>query len=114
MKIERPDWKSTLKEHVMTYGVVLLNKWFDENVEPINKMLEEGVEVFGFQDDDDGGCWKTWTCRMNSDTHSMFIINRKELKKETAEEVLNALWNHEDIRIPIDMYQRVKKFLDKK
>ena len=47
MKIERPCWLDLLEGTSIGYSDKVFDAWFDEAVEPINKMLAEGVEVFG-------------------------------------------------------------------
>lgn len=50
MKIEKPNWKSIIrtKSHATISGFVTiypdLDKWFQESVEPVNKMLEDAIQ----------------------------------------------------------------------
>jgi hypothetical protein len=86
MKIERPDWDSfhgsdTLND---TY-VSELQFWFDKNVEPINKMLEEGIEVEGQRvRRTDGGeeFWKFLSGKPLYETHKALLINIQPIECE--------------------------------
>jgi len=42
MWIERPRWSELFPKQGVLY-FTMLDKWFDENVEPINEILEKGV-----------------------------------------------------------------------
>ena len=72
--------------------VNVLNKCWDTHVEPVNKMLSEGVEV--------DGVWDTTNipdivCRFgtteDNPTHKALLIQIEPIKKETAEEILAEL-----------------------
>lgn len=91
MKIERPDWNGF-------FGIsdkLGVEAWFNDKVEPINKMLSEGVEVFVPKDfkDPDGGFWGK--NKQSFDTHKALLINIQPIKKETAEDVLRDILENE-------------------
>lgn len=49
-KIERPDWRHLIgfytESHVPVRVITIeLERWFDTNIEPINKALDEAVEI---------------------------------------------------------------------
>lgn len=90
MKIKRPDWESLcnvgtdifLHEKSKTW----LDVWFDREIQPVNKILEEGVEVYGC---DNGGCNWQMQERIDAsdfDTHKALLINIQPIMKETREE----------------------------
>lgn len=71
--------------------------------EPINKMLSEGVEVYG-TDERTFSIKKTNGINMyglndsNHFTHKALLINIQPIKKETAEDVLREIYaNRDDI-----------------
>lgn len=43
MKIEKPDWYKLT--HSKVYPFEVLDQWFQENVEPVNKVLEDGYFI---------------------------------------------------------------------
>lgn len=60
MKIERPkDWAEVCPRLIYDDGPRDMNAWFDEHVEPINKMLEgmswhvflDGSKIFGYKEE---------------------------------------------------------------
>lgn len=94
-KIERPEWDEYLpavKTNLNT-GFILgdgskLNKWFDENVEPVNKMFDEAVEVYCQKVEPLGDFIKAESCKKASEFHShkAYLIGIEPIKKESAEE----------------------------
>ncbi|MCP3684565.1 MAG: hypothetical protein GY861_18010 [bacterium] len=68
-KIERPDWA---KVNFPLGGEDNLNRWFDNNVEPLNKMLDEAVEVYTSDLNDRE---ETWARRPYGDTHKALLVN---------------------------------------
>ena len=96
MKIEKPDWQEVCSGKVgtcTTEAKGLLNDWFQEHVEPVNKMLSEAVEV---------ACWKsdehnTWcsdeTVGPNNEcvSHKALLINIQPIRKDSAEDILRDL-----------------------
>lgn len=95
-KIERPNmdiigWTNTATRWDK------FQEWFDEHVEPINKMLAEGVAMqarLGNHGDDPMGSEnKIWYCSTNStymDTHKALLINIQPIKKETTRDLVIA------------------------
>lgn len=72
---------------IITYDE--FKEWFDEHVEPVNKLLSEGVEVYYDIDEQDGYFWHERKY-LESEKKAL-LINITEIKKETAEDVLNDL-----------------------
>ncbi len=117
MKIKRPDWWNIDSFYQNQQSKLLdnLQDWFDTHVEPINKLLGEGVEVYGSMETNN----KTWTplrdvsCRQE---HKALLIGVTKINQETAEDILKYItekWesvggiNDQDI-------QRAKALLEKK
>jgi len=70
-----------------------LNKWFDEHVEPINKMLSEGEMIYGYMNH--GVFWKRpEEPSQRETTHTALLINIQPIKKETAEDVLRDYFDY--------------------
>lgn len=115
MKIERPDWAyegAFPANNDLEYAENCLNEWFDKHVEPINKMLSEGVEVYGFQGPE-GYAMEQFHSK-ETDTHKGILINIEPIKKETAEDVLRDIVRDCDnagIESMEDYYNRAKKVL---
>lgn len=80
MKIERPDWMLhyDMKENVK---VSCVHEWFLREVEPINKMLSEGVETTGFKDDTYGWVFGVDPDRQ-IDTHKALLIGITPIEKK--------------------------------
>ena len=98
--------------------------WFDQCVEPVNKMLSEAVEVVSFSPW--AGANYTWMdrgdykkCDIKEDIHhKALLINIEPIKKETAEDILRDILedsyigeNYNDIYN--DLKKRAKKVLEK-
>lgn len=85
MKIERPLWEA-LPDIEADSWTVALNRWFQEKVEPINKMLDEAAVVYG------NGIKNVWSeGQLGHDTHKALLIQIEPIKKETAEDVLRYI-----------------------
>jgi hypothetical protein len=99
MKIEKPDWKSICDSILLTHEVSSLNSWFQENVEPVNKMLEGAVEVFTQSDPAEHTHWRGY--KSKGDTHKALLINIQEIKPKTkgerAIELLRDMFECENI-----------------
>lgn len=100
MRIEKPDWRAPFGIKVADSMLpIILNGWFQSKVEPINKMLAEGVAVNAFKitetmTDSEKQSVGMWTCGEwddGRDTHKALLINIKPIKKETAEDVLRDI-----------------------
>lgn len=85
MKIEKPDWYKLT--HSKVYPFEVLDQWFQENVEPVNKMLEDAVEMVGDAEDFSCGSWIRRNGQVSTDrTHKALLINIQEIKPKTREE----------------------------
>lgn len=115
MKIERPDWKKEIWKDLGSWRP--LNVWFDQHVEPINKMLSEGVEItchrnsFTSQD--------SWYATKNlyEATHKALLINIEPIKKDTTDDVLREfirLYQKGNYTTMSDIYHRALTILEKK
>jgi len=83
MKIKRPDWDEFNVDK--SYSLNQLNDWFDEYIEPVNKMLGGGIEVYV----GDSGIWTHDHDGVK--TTKALLIDIKLIKRETAEDVLREL-----------------------
>lgn len=89
LKIKRPVWYGDaciLNNH----DTKLLNRWFDETIEPLNKLLDGAVEVSG----QTHGEWGYFSEQVEDNTiatHKALLINIEPIKKETREEKLEAI-----------------------
>lgn len=87
MKIKKPDFNEYQDMNHNLGPKDAFEKWFDTHVQPVNEMLEAGVEIDCVKYSNAG--WtgaQTW---QNTDpTHRALLINITEIKKETAEDVL--------------------------
>ncbi len=130
--MKRPHFYTNLLNGDKTIEPVITEKdfdrWFNEHVEPINRMLSEGIEVWS----DDWGDFKgehMWSDKedscvaLNMNTHKALLINIQPLKKETAEDVLRDLVSYcEEDGIPetakcdptFKLYNRAKAILERK
>ena len=92
MKIKRPKWNGAMSEKSVgdcAYAVTQdLDYWFNTYVEPINKMLEDAVEVHTYKND---GVWYKVKEPVNP-THKALLINIEPIKKETAKDILRDLY----------------------
>lgn len=89
MRIERPDYHEMAAKVMSGRSPgwdVLIDEWFHNNVEPMNKMLSEGVEVYG-EDNCSGNIWAQ-ECQLTNHKLKALLINIQPIKKETAEDVL--------------------------
>lgn len=91
LEIEKPNWDQVTKViyggGVTTWISSGLDTWFENHVEPINKMLSEGYEVFSRSNTTYLG--DMWSIADNHHmTHKALLINIQPIKKETAEDVL--------------------------
>lgn len=115
MKIPRPD---------DLYCDGRFRQWFIAHVEPINRLLSEGVEVYQRRNLKNQPYESVWTpdwC--HGDTNKALLINIQPLKKETAEDVLRDLVRYcEEAGIPhvgeadpeFKLYNRAKALLERK
>ena len=96
MQIEKPDFKELL---LSNFPVTDINSWFDSKVEPINKMLAEGVEIYQELKLMDS-LWDT-----DKDSHNMkfdtkaLIINIRPIKRETKEDFIRDWIAYEECEI---------------
>jgi len=109
MKIERPDWLNLLPmsdTHIRS----ALNEWFTEHVEPINKMLSEGVSVTGYQNDI-ATVWRDERSNCKNGTHKALLINIEPIKQETCADVLRDLVKIDKYCMGETNYERAKAAL---
>ena len=85
LKIERPDWSLFVDE----FGVDF-DKWFDSEIEPLNKILEGAEWVHCFKDLE-RNCWECDSQPHEKDTHKALLIGIEPIKRESAEEILNEI-----------------------
>jgi hypothetical protein len=91
MKIERPDWRELHKHSnrafiLLAKDVTHLNQWFNENVQPVNDALANGVEVTGYKEVVDGYFFGEQKYS-HSDLKAL-LINIEPIKRKTREEKL--------------------------
>jgi hypothetical protein len=121
MKIKRPDWEILNYQDPRTWSA--FDAWFDTHVKPINKMLEQGVEVTGWRlseaDVGAGDNIGEWTCGSGHDsrsTHKALLINLQPIKQETAEDVLRQCLENGNFVNNVDgwLVKKVKNVLESK
>jgi len=101
-KIKRPDWKYIFRyyKHELTeYAISELNIWFDQNIEPLNEIIENAIHVKGeYRKDrafsDENGWAFDQSFATTRTTHKALLINIRPIKKETAEDVLRDIIDH--------------------
>lgn len=131
MKIEKPDWEIIKRNHPIGFACskpedYQLSQWFKENVDPVNKLLSEGVEVVGKVKNIDGGLtnkkyWCATQIQNTNETHTGLLINIQPIKKETAEDVLKDLIKTDPMSANtgcdewvVGLVERARKVLEKK
>jgi hypothetical protein len=83
MRIEKPDWKYDIVE---CEG---FRQWWSDVIEPINLMLEDGVEVYSFEPLKKSVRWTPQWGHDESEFHSKgLLINIQPIKQESASDVL--------------------------
>lgn len=82
--IKKPDWNIILGG-LWPYGYKTLDQWFQENVEPVNKLIKGAVRVASANGKD----WNDEPA-MNL-THQAWLIGVEEIETESAEDVLRDL-----------------------
>lgn len=97
MKIKRPIWYRAMLPYNLTNEdsascSEAFDRWFDEQIEPINKLFEDAVEVRKFEH----SLWSThaqsnWFSDENKCSHKALLIDIQPIKKETAEDVLRDM-----------------------
>lgn len=85
-KIERPDWENILESQtIRRHLVAVLNGWFNWNVEPVNKLLEDAVEVYS----DSKRAWSTHPDdALIGNTHKALLIDVQAIKKDSLDDIL--------------------------
>ena len=78
--IEKPNWN----EHECCYAA--LDKWFDETIGPINKLLSEAVEVYGDKTDD---AWLDY--EFDDCTRKAFVICIQPIETDSFEKLVMDL-----------------------
>jgi len=97
LKIEKPEFKKFWDSDPFTTGLNLQD-WFEENVEPINKILDSGVEVMADARVGSGSWFEVVPQRKQ--THTALVINIQPIKKETTEDVLRDWVAAQDDKAP--------------
>ena len=93
MEIKGPDWYKVVY-NLCTAQVEQLNEWFEKEVEPINKLLSEGVEVQSIMKWAGANyIWQDPGDIARSDSkdkphHKALLINIQEINPKTKEEKL--------------------------
>ncbi len=104
MKIEKPD--------LVEIATRDFDEWFDKYVEPINKMLAEGIEVYNFEE-----IWHPVNDAYGDERPRNKALLIQPIKKETAEDVLRDLveMHESDIySLLSESYSRAKAVLNEK
>ena len=83
MEIIEPNWYDL--DCLPSMGPKKARIWFKENVEPINKLLAEGVEVYADKFEEDKPIY--FKDRAGEGQKAL-LINLQPIKAETAEDVL--------------------------
>ncbi len=126
LRIEKPDWGTgyfiplEFKDNWEVGKVIqgVLCNWFNEHIEPINTLLENGVEISGFHETDFDKPFMNWSdlpYNPKHDTHSALLINVQEIKKDTAEDIIRDIvkdCDNNGIKNMETYYQRAKRVLD--
>lgn len=126
-EIDRPDWlMSDPKGLELTdYQRFCLDNWFENNVEPVNEAIRNGVEVYGCYDPKLEDKYAFTYCPDDCDTHKALLIDIQPIKPKSREaqleEVLREIVRrfHPDDYSGIDtvvfeMYEKARKLLDSK
>jgi hypothetical protein len=104
MKIERPNWYIDYDFYSRDH----FDKWFNENVEPINEMLSKGIEVYNWEE--------VWHPKLDAyddkPTSKALLINIEPIKQETAEDMLRRILDDPDNNIKPIYYDKAKKLLE--
>lgn len=110
-KIERPDWCEVLARcNPDTADISFLNQWFNEVIQPINKLLDSAVEVYAPSRE---GKWDTnqITITCQPDSHRAWLIDIERINNESCADVLKDMLN--DISIEVGAQERMQKILDR-
>lgn len=124
LKIEKPVWMRLLTSQpaIIHRRINELDTWFKEHVEPINKMLAEGVEVRTCELDK--SAWYNFNEPVKTDRYKALLINIQPIKQETREDklerVLSSLIEKTNCLVAIpdfdlgDIRAEAKKVLEEK
>jgi len=85
MKIDRPDWLTMTQSPDEHWRLGQLDKWFNENVKPLNDKIEKAIRVYGPDPTTIVFCRDQVE---ELDRYSGLVIDYGPMKKETAEDVL--------------------------
>lgn len=121
MKIKKPCWEDLLCYIDYEATEKNLDMWFEENVEPVNKVLSEGVEVRGpfttFKS------WEVPFTHLGSELKAL-LINIQPIKQQSREEKLEELvkeftdlWDEKATgsgALFTDVYDKAKALLESK
>lgn len=113
IRINFEDIKSMFSQNTAFECQRIFDNWFEEHVEPVNKILENSAEVYG------SICGKAdrWSMfekphKKSPHTHKALLINIEPIKKDAAEDVLRDLLASEEIFMSVDLYERAKAVLE--
>lgn len=117
-KIERPDW---LREIVGVFDgnvrvIERANDWFTQNVEPVNRLLEEAEPVYSCNKHTGMACalWGREDREDYHNTHKAYVIAVQPIKHETAEELLREFINKRPDGLVLAAFiERAKKVLER-
>lgn len=116
MQIKRPDWEALIyhcRDGLNLDLVTVLNKCWDAEAEPINKILAEGVEVTTYTEK--GLDFANWVAPLDrpgaTPTHKALLINIQPIQKETAEDVLRDCLDNGLLTTDQEFRQRAKAVL---
>jgi hypothetical protein len=107
-KIERPDFDYYAALHEEHQA---LDHWFDKHIEPINKALDEAVEVYQrprLNKQPHECCWTS--DRLKQDTHKALLISIEPIVKESFVAVLEEIACY---GVTVDRTERAKKALSR-
>ena len=89
-KIERPDWNNLIyhcRDGLNIDLITVLDKCWDEYVEPMNKLIENAVEVSGESRSSTDGLWNMHETILGkalpNHTHKAYLIGIEPIKKES-------------------------------
>jgi len=89
-RIEKPDFTDFIVCNArMTDMVGSLGSWFDEHIEPLNKLIDKDIAVTGFMEHRGNWVWSEEPSE--ADTHKAYLIGIEPIEKDSAEKVLRDL-----------------------
>ena len=86
-RIEKPD-KETQRGGGPYYPN-WFDPWFDEHIEPLNKLIDKDIAVTGFMEHRGNWVWSEEPSE--ADTHKAYLIGIEPIEADSAEKVLRDL-----------------------